>query len=270
MYETFKEIIVVLENYSGGRFIFFLYLAAVVYLLVVEKEKRIRTLLIYAPLTIFVIFLLPFFHWFYVAADLDGETYYRVLWLMPMGVTIAYGGCTLFARHRRIGLAVMVAVIALAGTFVYSSPHITRAENLYNIPTATINVCDYILADAEFDYINAAFPKEHVSYVRQYDSTIRLAFGREMLVERWGMYNPVYEAMEGSEIIDVPALLAATRAEQINYIVIHFSRPLSDNPENHGLTLLDQVDGLLIYRDEEVAAFIRWAQEEYYSGGRQP
>jgi hypothetical protein len=258
------EIIVILKNYIGGHYIFFLYLAALVYLFFTEKEKRLRALLVYAPLLVLLVFLLPPFRWFYIAADLDGETYYRVLWLLPQGITIAYGGCQLFARHRRLGLAVMVVVIALAGSFVYSSPHITKAENLYNIPTATINVCDYILADAEFDYIHAAFPKEHVTYVRQYDSRIRLAFGREMLVARWGMQNPVYEAMEGNEIIDVAALLEATRAENVNYIVIHFTRPLTDNPENHGLTLLDQVDGLLVYRDEEVADFMRWAHEEYY------
>jgi hypothetical protein len=264
MSETFKEIIAILTAYSGGRYLLLLYLAALVYLLFTEKEKRLRALIVYAPLTVLLVFLAPLFRWFYIAADLDGETYYRVLWLLPMGVTIAYAGSALFARHRRIGLAVMVAVIGLAGTFVYSSPLVTKAENLYNIPTATINVCDYILADAELDYINAAFPKEHVSYVRQYDSRIRLAFGREMLVERWGMENAVYEAMEGQEIIDVPALLAATRPDKVNYIVIHFSRPLTDNPENHGLTLLAEVDGLLIYRDEEVADFMRWVHEEYY------
>jgi hypothetical protein len=271
MYDTFLEIINIIKAYSGGRYLFFLYLAALAYLLATEKEKRLRALLVYAPLTILLVFLTPPFRWFYIAADLDGETYYRVLWLLPMGVTIAYAGCALFARHRRIGLAVLVAVIVLAGTYVYGSPHITKAENRYKIPTATINVCDYILADAEFDYIHAAFPKEHVQYVRQYDSRIRLAFGRDALVERWGVYNEVYEAMEKSDPIDVPALLEAARALHVNYLVIHFSRALSDNPENLGLTLLDQVDGLVIYRDEEVADFVRWAQNEYYNeNGAEP
>ena len=214
-------------------------------------------MVIYAPLTILIAFLLPVTRHFYVLIGLDHETYYRILWLIPIGITIAYSGCKLFAAHRRIGLLVSITVVILSGTYVYHNQHISKAENLYNIPTATVNVCAYILEDAEFDYIFAVFPKEHVQYVRQYSSHIKLAYGREMLVERWGFDNAIYDVMENHDIIDISALLEITRPLLINYLVIHWTRAISDNPENYGLLLLDQVDGLLIYRDEEVAQYAR-------------
>ena len=257
MYENFTEIIMALKNYIGSGYIFYLYLIAAVYLIFAEKEKRLRVLLIYAPLTILAAFLLPVTRHFYGAIGLDQETYYRILWLVPMGLTIAYSGCKLFAAHRRVGLLISITLVILAGTYVYNNPHISKAENLYNIPGATIHVCDYILADAEFDYIHAVFPKEHVQYVRQYSSHIKLAYGREMLVERWGFDNAIYDLTENQDIIDIVALLEVTRPLLINYIVIHWTRAISDNPENYGLLLLDQVDGLLIYRDEEVAQYAR-------------
>jgi len=258
MYETFMESIIILRDYIGTGFIFFLYLAAFIYLFICEKDRRLRALLIYAPATILLLFLLPPFRQLYILFIKDQETYYRILWLLPLGITIAYAGTKAFQKHRLIGLFTLSAIICLAGSFVYKNPHMSRAENAHNIPTVTMNVADHILADAEYDYfILAAFPKEHVSFVRQYDSYIRLPYGREMLVPRWGLYNAVYEAMEGQETIDVAAMLAAGRALEVNYYVIHITRPLSDNPNNFDVMIIAQTDDFLIYRDELIAAQIR-------------
>lgn len=256
MYDYFIECINILMDYTGARYLFLLYLAALTYLFFAEKERRLRALIIYTPLTILLVFLTPLFRSLYIAVNLDPETYYRILWLLPTGITIAYAGQKLFTNHRRIGLLTLILAISLAGTLVYKSPNITRAENLYNIPTATINTSRFIINDAEFNFIRAAFPKEHIHFVRQYSTDIGLAYGRPVLVDRWGFESPVYEAME-SEIIDIPALLDATREIEVNYIVIHSSRITSDNPENYGLLLLDQINGLLIYRDEIMAGHIR-------------
>ncbi|MCL2718029.1 MAG: hypothetical protein FWE14_04535 [Lachnospiraceae bacterium] len=262
------ETITILKNYTGTGYLFTLYLTSVAYLLFTEKEKHLRALIIYTPLTLLLIFLLPVTHRLYSAA-LDEETYYRMLWLLPLGITIAYSGAKFLTglkkdSYRRVGLCALAIVIILAGTYVYSSPNISKAENLYNLPGATVNVSEYILNDAEFDFIYAVFPKEHVHFVRQYSSKIRLAYGRDVLVDRWGFFNPIHDIMENHEIIDIASLLEITRPKLINYIVIHWTRATCDNPENYGLILLDQVDGLLIYRDEIVAIEIRETIGQYF------
>jgi len=269
MYEIFQENIEIIRDYIGNGYIFFLYLITVLYLRITEKEKHLRFIIIYAPVAVLLLFLLPLTRWLYVTVGLDGETYYRILWLLPMGITISYAGYKLYAGcnkvYLRLSVLIIVSVLIIfCGSFVYKNPHISRAENLYNMPGATINVCDFILADAEFDHIWAVFPKEHVSFVRQYSSIIRLAYGRDVLVERWNINSPIYDLMENHDIIDIPALLEFTREKNVNYIVVHWTRAVSDNPENYGLLLLDQIDGLLIYRDEVVAQRIRETYGPYY------
>lgn len=261
MYGIFMECVVILKLYTGLRYLAVLYLAALIYLLVTEKEKRIRTLIIYVPIALLAVYLCPLFRWLFVWMEHTGETYYRVLWLLPMGVTISYAGCRLFAAHKRIGLVVMAAAVIVCGTYVYDSPvhdspYISKAENLYHIPQTVVEVCDYLKENEELAYIQAVFPEELVHFVRQYDTDIGMPYGRSMLVPQWGYYNAVHEAMEKSEVIDMEALLQATRESLCNYIIIHEARELSDDPANYRLELMDNIDGYLIYKDVDVEQII--------------
>ena len=49
------------------------------------------------------------------------QTYYRILWLLPMAVVIAYAGIRLFGKHYRIGFVVLALVLVLTGKSVYNS-----------------------------------------------------------------------------------------------------------------------------------------------------
>ncbi len=256
MYGIFMESVVILKLYTGLRYLAPLYLAGLIYLLITEKEKRIRTLIVYVPMAILAVYLCPLFRWFFVWMDQGGETYYRVLWLLPMGITITYAGCRLFAAHKRIGLIVMSLAVMLGGTYVYNSQYISKAENLYHIPQTVVAVCDYLKENEETDYIQAVFPEELVHFVRQYDADIGMPYGRSMLVPQWGYYNAVHEAMEKSEVIDVEALLEATRATLCNYVILHENQPLSDDPATYRMELMSNIDGYLIYKDVEVEQII--------------
>ncbi len=249
MYGIFMECVVALKLYTGLRFIAVLYLAGVIYLLITEKEKRIRVLMVYTPLTVLAIFLCPLFRKFFVGAGLDGETYYRVLWLLPIGITIAYAGCKLFSAHKRIGLIVMSAAVIVCGTCVYTNQNVTRAENLYHLPDSAVKVCDFLNEQGKGEYIKVVVPQELVHFVRQYDADIMMPYGRNMLVPRWGYYDAVHEAMEKTTIVDMKALLEATRSYQCNYVVFHETRELNSDPADYRLELLGKVDGYLIYWD---------------------
>ena len=56
-----------------------------------EKEKQIRVVLVESSLVITVLFFLPFTK---TVMNLlgEGETYYRILWLLPMAVVIVMRG----------------------------------------------------------------------------------------------------------------------------------------------------------------------------------
>lgn len=249
MFGIFMESFVILKLYTGLKLLLLLSALAWVYLLVTEKNKSIRILLVYAPVIVVALFLFPVSRKGFVAIGLDGETYYRILWTIPLGIIFVYGICRLFERHRRIGLIVGAVSIVLCGSYVYKGAYISKAENLYHIPDTVIKICDLIGPEDESSRVKAVMPGELIHFVRQYDTSITMPYGREMLVNAWDYYNAVYEAMEKPEVVDMEELLKATREDYCQYIVMAKERRTDKEPVECGLLLLDEIDGYLIYED---------------------
>lgn len=267
MFGIFMESLVIFKLYTGLKLLLGLTLLSWIYLLFAEKGRRNRLLFVYAPLLIVVLFLFPVSRWVFVAAGLDGETYYRILWTVPMGIITVYGICRLFANHRRIGTAVGVALIILCGKYVYQSEYISKAENLYHIPDTVIKICDCIEPENPDARVSAVMPPELIHFVRQYSTRINMPYGREMLVNQWSYYNAVYEAMEGSEVVDVEKLLEATREEYCQYIVLSPGRETRQDPLKCGLTLKDEIDGYRIYEDPVTKEVVDSWQDYYEDEG---
>lgn len=59
----------------------------------------------------------------------EAGTYYRILWILPMTVMIAYAGVKLIGKHTRIGIIVMILLLALGGEYLYKNINITKAQN---------------------------------------------------------------------------------------------------------------------------------------------
>ena len=124
-----KEIVTIFQNYCGSGWYPVLFLAALLYLLVTEQKKRIRVVLVEGSLVITVLFFLPFTK---TVMNLlgEGETYYRILWLLPMAVVIAYAGIRLFGKHYRIGFVILALVLAQVITKHLVQPITRMAEHL--------------------------------------------------------------------------------------------------------------------------------------------
>ena len=263
MFGIFMESLVIFKLYTGLKFLLALTLLSWVYLLVTEKERRIRILLVYAPLIIVVLFLFPLSRKFFVAAGLDGETYYRILWTIPMGIITVFGACRIFSKYRKIGLFVTSALIIFCGKYVYDSDYISKAENLYHIPDTVVEICDLIAPENPDARVSAVMPTDLIHFVRQYDARINMPYGREMLVERWKYYNAVYEVMEEVAVVDMEKLLEVTRNEYCQYIVMEESKETNVDPEKSGLVLLDVIDGYRIYEDPVTAKVVEEWQKYY-------
>ena len=92
MYGIFMECWVALKLYGGNGALTIIFILSALYLCVMEKNLKKKIMLGIVPLLILVGFLVPITKKLYVAAfDAEGaETYYRVLWLIPMYVVIGY------------------------------------------------------------------------------------------------------------------------------------------------------------------------------------
>ena len=252
MWGIFLESLVIFKNYAGyheNGFLFGIFLFALLYLWLTEKDKIFRALFVYVPTILLALFFFPVFRKIFVALMDDGEIYYRLLWLLQMSIVSAYGAIKLCGRHRRTGLAVIGIVIIACGSFVYNSEHITRAENAYHLPEEAVEVAR--LLDPEEGRIMAVVPSDLIHYIRQYSARINLLYGREMLIDGWDYTRDAYEAMEEAEIIDTPSFIELIRGYGCSYVVLRKDRKVSEPLTDYGLSLYAQTDTYLLYQDME-------------------
>ncbi len=263
MFGIFMESLVIFKLYTGLKFLLLLSALAWLYLLATERRKCIRILLVYAPIIVVALFLFPVSRKVFVAAGLDGETYYRILWTIPMGIIFAYGACRFFEAHKKAGLLISGVLVALCGSYVYKSGYISKAENLYHIPNTVVEICNLVASEDPDARVSVVMPADLIHFVRQYDARINMPYGREMLVNAWDYYNAVYEAMEKPEVVDMEQLLEATRAEYCQYIVMGKGRQTDKEPVECGLILVEEIDGYLVYEDPVTRETVRQWQEDY-------
>lgn len=237
----------VLTDYEGSGALSLLYLAALICLLVREKDRVRRLLFLWLPLACLVVFLLPPFYRLY--SKLDGAgTYYRILWLIPAGLTIGWSAVLLFRERIRTGLVVACALIILCGEYTYSNENMLKAENRLHIPQMVLDISDFIMNETGGEQTTAAMPAGLVQFVRQYNAKIIMPYGRDMMMGDY--YNPVYYAMEKTDPINPSELLDALDQYDCGFLVIETSKVLAVNDalEEGGLTFLADVDGYRIYR----------------------
>ncbi len=271
MYGIFMESVVIFKNYAGNRLTIVLFLLSLVFLLFMEKDKRRRAIFVYTPLSLLFLFFFPIFRKVFVRLmSGEGDTYYRVLWLIPMGVIIAYAGVKLAALLydrlegrvsanqgdwvKRAVLAALAVAIALCGKYVYASQYMSKAENLYHLPQTVIDICDLIAPEDGEERIWSVFPTDLVYFVRQYDTDIQMLYGREMVEPKWQYAEPVHTIMNNPTVIDIEELLKLTRERYCTYIVLPNNKEVTQAPENFGLELLDTIDGYPVYYDPVAAA----------------
>lgn len=133
------------------------------------------------PLSLLLLFFFPIFRKVFVRLmGGEGDTYYRVLWLIPMGIIVAYGGVKLagFLYERwgtwagGIACAAVGAVIILGGRYVYASQYMSKAQNPYHLPQTVVDICD-LIAPAEGKNVYGRYFRRIWSISS--DSTIRIS-----------------------------------------------------------------------------------------------
>lgn len=253
------EILRIFREYCGSGWYPVLFLIALVYLLVTEKDRKVRIVLLETSAVIAVLFFLPPFKM--LMDFLDEGTYYRVLWLLPMTVVTVYAGVKLIGRHIRLGFAALALLLMLTGQYVYGNVNISRAQNRYHIPNAVIAICNEMMPAEDEERVWAVFPDELIHYVRQYSSKIQMPYGREMLVPEWGWNwdtHPIYRIMR-EQPVDLDALTPLLTEYNCHYLVLNRAVPTTGSPEENGLVKIAEIEAYDVYRNESVPIFKKQA-----------
>lgn len=171
------------KNFIGGRagilhWVFFC--AALLYCMFAGKKER--RLLGWPAIFVLFFFFNPFFYR-YVGTKFLSGVYWRLMWMVPVAFITSYALVDVIYRFRKQALRILVGLLAVlciivTGERIYHSGTFTKAENLYKIPQAAIDVGD-VMAGAGIDWkVRAVVPNELLCYIRQYRCDIGLFYGR--------------------------------------------------------------------------------------------
>ena len=268
MGEVFHTTLTIYKAYGGSSMMTLLVMAAVLYLWVTEEKREIRQLFVYATAGIFALFFFPLFSYAAIHFFLDEGIYYRLLWLIPGGMVASYAAVRALSRiemkQKRLVVGVVFSLLLIqSGSLIYQNPLVTKAENDYHLPKEVIAVADVMHVEGRD--VKAVVPAEMLQFIRQYDASILLAYGRDALVEGWGS-NPLYEAMETNPVRSY-AITDYARAQGVEYIVLRSGTPIVGGKpiEKYEFSYLTTTENYDIYIFDR-AEFAEEKKQEYPSG----
>ena len=217
-------------NFIGGRsgvIHFVLFAAALVCCFFLGKWERRR--LFFPAALVLVFFFNPFFYKYVGMRFLSG-VYWRLLWMLPSSFVLAYTVVKLSYRLKkdawRIGVvAVACVVIAVTGKPIFSGETYTERENVYELPSAAIEIADFVelwMTDWKETMI---VPNELLCSIRQYSASACLLYGRNaegFLADIGEDEAKVYQEMS-SETPDVELITEIARNKNCRFIVFNTS-----------------------------------------------
>lgn len=251
MISVMKTIMEVVALYNNRSFFMPLFLLALLFLWVTERDKGLRTALVYLVTAAAAVFACPLYAW--IGMKVDKDIYYRVMWSLPAGIFVCYSTVKLMARFRTAvskALVFLLAVLAIAmnGDLVYTNTPHFRATNPHHLPQPVIDVAD-ALRQENYRPI-AVLPAELLPFLRQYTADIFTPYGRNILEPAWTFHNELYDAMEGDPAsYDVAEVAGCARDEHCAFVVLSCAKQMQGSMEEQGYFLLDFVQGYYIYMD---------------------
>ncbi|HKM03975.1 MAG TPA: hypothetical protein VJZ04_05195 [Lachnospiraceae bacterium] len=249
MQEAFSTSIQLYKAYSGSSMYLFLFLIALLYLWITEEEKATKIAIIYVVLAIFILFFIPWFAYFAMEYFLDYEVYYRMLWLIPMGAIVSYGGVTIIARAKNkkrqfVIICLIILLIGESGINVFNKVNFQKSENEYHVPQIVVEIMDVIKLD-EYK-VRVAFPAELVEYPRQITAQVFMPYGREILIERWNNQNLLYDEIQ-AETLNAEKLSYQAYQNNSECVVLSNKKAMEGSMEDHGFVKIATVENYDIY-----------------------
>lgn len=246
--ETVIEDIVL---YNNNSFLMLLFLIALFFLWLLERDRKLRTVLVYLVASIVLVFICPLYAW--AGMKVDEEIYYRVIWSLPIAILVCYSATKLMIRCKWLIAKIMlffltVAAIVLNGRLVYTNTLHFKASNAYHIPQQVIDVADALILE-NYKPV-AVLPAELLPFFRQYTAQVYTPYGRNMLEPAWSFSNELYDAMEGDRTAyDLAEVARCARNERCAFVVLSCAKQMKGSMEEEGYFLLDFVQGYYIYMD---------------------
>lgn len=243
--ELVQGILNAYSTYTGLGILNVLFFVGLVYVALVDSNRTNRTILLYGSAILVLIIFCPLTFYLY-DKFVDVGTYWRLWWMVPAGIGLAYVGTKVVDNHRITGFCLALFILFLGGNLVYTADLEYRiADNVYQIPDEAIDIADF-LEEYEEDTVRVALPTELLTYVRQYDPYIALPYGREQYGGPWGTTSGFYIEMN-LEQLDFEKIAEKCVYNNTKYIVVSRSKGHVNEPIDSGFIYLTSYGEYDIY-----------------------
>lgn len=252
MKDAFMTAVEMVFVYLGDSWQYAVFAAALLYLLFEKEEKKTNRLLIGYTLVFAFVYFCPLTAKVIMDYCIGKDVYWRMMWLYPVPIVIACAGTKLTMRFKKTICRILAAVLVTAsivstGTCVYTAGDtFQKAENINKLPNTVVDICHQLREFAgEKGYIRVIAPYELVSDIRQYDASIRLAYGRrsESKTQQW-----LLEAMLAPEP-DFAAITEIDREKNTNYLIYPTTDEQHEALLKLGFEQIGQHEPYRIYHD---------------------
>ena len=142
-------------------------------------------------------------------------------------------------KKKLIVTLVLFLIIGCAGRNMYINNHFSKPENVYKIPEEMIEICEIIKNNCSEAYVASVYPV--YIWIRQYDATIGLRFGKN------GGELELRDLVQASER-DYEYLHIKLTEEECNILIIKLADIVPSELEMYGFEFIDCTVQYAVYR----------------------
>lgn len=242
--------------YIGEGWHFYLFLAALLFLILNRKEKDNRRWLAGYSLLFLALYFCPVTAKIIMKYCVGDLVYWRMFWLLPASAVIAYGAvqiCRGQKSRAAQGLAVVCTLVLIAATgktpYIGSDAPYQKAVNMQKLPADVCQICDQITGTLkEQEKAVAVMPDELIGYVRQYDASIELAYGRRSKLKK--RRKRIHRQMN-RENPNFQKLIRMLRRSGVNYLVYLADEDQNRQIESLAFERVGKAGDYIIYKDKK-------------------
>lgn len=263
--DIFVRILNSFQRFSGEGTYLILFLCGVFFIYLQEKKQKVRLAFVSYSVVILLLMVFPVTALVIMDYLIGEEVYWRMFWLLPIPFVLAYAAVRLLQKEkkgRKIVLAFFLCVaVILSGKWVYTNGEIEQSSNLEKIPSEVIEVCNALSQDAMKNGIEkkrVVVPSGLLPYIRQYDATIEMPYGRNAIKQEAMTENceNIYNIMcqKKAENKDISILCSLLKDEKCNYLVekLEIAVEVQEQLEQFGYMQVGAVGEYVIYRCDEM------------------
>ena len=240
-----------------GLYLGMFFLAVIFIVLEAKKEEKNRVKLVFGIYSIIVLLLAinPIFANISIAV-IGSEVYWRVYWLLPIGLLLAYVFTELIYKmstklKKVLASILIIFIIIIGGKWIYTEENFVKINNYYKIPDTALDVILQVSSDDE-EYKQLAGPLKFQVYTRQVDGNIILSEERSFS----GTYpeDSIVTYIMNSDYANI-----YKKAVEINcnYVVLsNSSKNPNDDLTNYGFTKFYENVDYTVYKLEENTSWV--------------